>query len=87
MRPFPWFRTLITVIAFALAGPSRAGEWVPGELIVKFRADVPTAEKSALVKGRLLERLDFTGAELWTIKDDVAIPSAAAALAADARVE
>ncbi len=75
------------MVSSALPATSGAGEWVPGELIVKFRASVAPSEKSSLVNGQLLERLDFTGAELWRIADGGSVTASASALAADARIE
>lgn len=85
-----WF-IAVAVTGMLLAGVAAAADkpdqWVPGELIVKFRPGVSSAAKSSLMKGRRVRSFRFIGAEHWKLDGGNGVEAAVAALEADPRVE
>lgn len=83
------------LIAFMIgmigAGPVSAegapDQWVPGELIVKFRPSTAEAAKSSLMKGRRIRSFRSIGAEHWKLDKGASVEGAVVALSVDPRVE
>ena len=72
--------------AGALAAADTTREWVPGELIVKFKPGVSAAQKALLVQGQKVKDFRFIGAEHWKIGNN-SVEAAVAALEANPNVE
>jgi subtilisin family serine protease len=85
----------LLLLAIAMAGLFATGaaaavdtsrQWVPGELIVKFKPGVSSAQKALLVQGQKVQDFTFIGAEHWKI-GDASVVQAVAALEANPNVE
>ncbi len=61
---------LLTVAALAPsagAGVDKTRQWVPGELIVKFRPGLKAAQKAAMIQGQQVKEFKTIGYEHWKI--------------------
>jgi subtilisin family serine protease len=85
----------LLLLAIAMAGLFATGasaavdtsrQWVPGELIVKFKPGVSSAQKALLVQGQKVKEFTFIGAEHWKVGNN-SVEAAVAALEANPNVE
>ncbi len=85
----------LLLVAVAMAGLFATGagaavdltqQWVPGELIVKFKPGVSSAQKALLVPGQKVKDFRLIGAEHWKIGNE-SVVRAVAALEANPNVE
>jgi subtilisin family serine protease len=85
----------LLLLAIAMAGLFATGasaavdtsrQWVPGELIVKFKPGVSSAQKALLVQGQKVKEFTFIGAEHWKVGNN-SVEAAVAALEASGNVE
>jgi len=89
-------RTLsLLLVAVAMAGLFATGagaavdlsrQWVPGELLVKFKPGVSSAQKALLVPGQKVKDFSLIGTEHWKI-GDASVVQTIAALEANPNVE